>query len=396
MIDTGIKWIPEIKDGWKITKVKRLFFLSKQKAYQKNPVVLSLARSGIKVRDVSKNEGQTAESYEEYNPVKINDFLLNTMDLYSGANCNVSEVEGVISPAYSNLRKKVELNPYYFDFYFKVQYWTMAMFAHGKGVSFDNRWTLNTEGLLNYEVPLPTIDEQNKIVAFLKDKLFKIDELINVENQTVEKLKEYKQSIITEAVTKGLDKTVPMKDSGVSSIGVIPQHWNVRKFKTLAVLCNGKEIEKDDGDVPVYGSGGVFKWTNRPLHIGESLLMGRKGTIDNPMLVNGAFWTVDTMFYTDRFIDVIGKFLYYCCKGVIDYGFYKSGSVLPSMTQTEINNIYLPYTNISEQQEIVDYLDKKCYKIDELISLKQEKIEKLNQYKKSLIYEYVTGKKQVT
>ena len=85
-----------------------------------------------------------------------------------------------------------------------------------------------------------------------------------------------------------------MKDSGVASIGTIPTDWSIRKFKTLAKLCNGREVCAEGGDVPVYGSGGVFKWTNKPLHTGESLLMGRKGTIDNPMLVNGSFWTVDT------------------------------------------------------------------------------------------------------
>ena len=181
-----------------------------------------------------------------------------------------------------------------------------------------------------------------------------------------------------------------MKDSGVISIGLIPVSWSIRKFKTLAKLCNGREVNVDEGCVPVYGSGGIFKWTNIPLHSGESLLMGRKGTIDNPMLVKGEFWTVDTMFYTSEFYDIKGKFLYYCCKGTINYGYYKSGSVLPSMTQMEINNVFLPYTTSLEQDKIVNVLDKKCAQVDALIANQQTQIEKLKAYKQSLITEVVT------
>lgn len=139
---SGIKWIGEIPDNWNVRKVKQCFYISKEQAHEENPIILSLARAGVKVRDISNNEGQLAASYDNYNPVMPGDLLLNPMDLYSGANCSLSEVSGVISPAYINLRKKVELNPKFYDYYFKTQYWAMAMFAHGKGVSFDNRWTM--------------------------------------------------------------------------------------------------------------------------------------------------------------------------------------------------------------------------------------------------------------
>ena len=103
MKDSGVEWIGEIPENWGTVKVKQAFVRKNEKAQQENPVVLSLARSGVKVRDVSTNEGQVAESYYNYNPVSVGDLLLNPMDLYSGANCSISEVEGVISPAYVNL-----------------------------------------------------------------------------------------------------------------------------------------------------------------------------------------------------------------------------------------------------------------------------------------------------
>ena len=108
MKDSNIQWIGQIPDNWEIRKVKQCFYISKEQAHDDNPTVLSLARSNVKVRDISTNEGQMAASYENYNPVQPGDLLLNPMDLYSGANCNVSEISGVISPAYVNLRKKTQ------------------------------------------------------------------------------------------------------------------------------------------------------------------------------------------------------------------------------------------------------------------------------------------------
>ncbi len=379
--NTGIEWIPHIKSDWEIGKVKDLFYVSKEFATKMNPTILSLARSAIRIRDISNNEGQLAASYDNYNTVQIGDLLLNPMDLYSGANCNVSYVEGVISPAYSNLRAKTRLEPRYFDFYFKFQYWTMAMFAHGKGVSFDNRWTLNNDALLNYEIPIPSYQEQKQIVAKLEYKIAQIDKLITNQEKQIEKLELHKKVVIRDSILFDLN--------GLS--------FDKIKFKYCATLANGKEIDTEGGEYPVYGSGGVFKYTNKALFEGVSLLMGRKGSIDNPILVNEAFWTVDTMFYTTEISDlVLPKFLYYAVKEGIDYTYFKSGSVLPSMTQTEINNILLPYPSIKEQMRIVTFLDEKCELLDRLFAIKRQKIDKLNEYKKSLIYEYVTGKKHIS
>ena len=223
---SGIKWIGEIPDNWNVRKVKQCFYISREQAHEENPTILSLARAGVKVRDISNNEGQLAASYDNYNPVMPGDLLLNPMDLYSGANCSLSEASGVISPAYINLRKKVELNPKFYDYYFKTQYWAMAMFAHGKGVSFDNRWTMNAETLLNYYLPFPSSDAQDKIVDLINKKTAEIDSLIDIENQQIEKLKEYVESSIYEYLKKKLgvnindmsfESRTPMKKIGALS-----------------------------------------------------------------------------------------------------------------------------------------------------------------------------------
>lgn len=417
MINTGIVWLPSIPSTWSICKVKNQFYLSKTKASDKNPVILSLARSAVKIRDISNNEGQLAQSYEGYNPVKFGDLLLNPMDLYSGANCNMSEVEGVISPAYSNLRATNKLNPKYYDFYFKTQYWTMAMFAHGKGVSFDNRWTLNSDGLLNYEIPAPPIEEQNIIVSFLGEKISKADQLIHNQENQIEKLKQYKQSLISEIVKKGLDPNVPMKDSGIDWIGEINQTYVITSLKNVVIIKTGTTPssttkEYFDGNINWYTPGDfvsdcidksqrtitdiALKENNIELYpVGTTLLIGIGGTAGKVTKITQAGYS------NQQITALISKkcdfdYLFYYLKTIQKY--IKDNAMfttLPIINNSYLSSIKFVSPSILEQKRIVNYLNNKCSRIDTLIELKQQKIEKLNSYKKSLIYEYVTGKKEV-
>ena len=201
MKNSGIEWIGKIPKEWKVIKVSGAFERKNKKAKQEDPVVLSLARSGVKIRDISNNEGQLAESYYDYNPVNPGDLLLNPMDLVSGANCSISEVTGVISPAYINLGAKEGFNPLYYDYYFKVQYWSGAFFAHGSGVSFDNRWTLSVSVLFQYPLLVPSEAEQNEIATYIKNKSKMIDGLIDTKQKFIDELENYKKSIIYEYVT---------------------------------------------------------------------------------------------------------------------------------------------------------------------------------------------------
>ena len=410
LINTGVKWLPEINSKWKIGRVKDLFYISKELSTKNNPIILSLARSAVKVRDISNNEGQLAASYDNYNSVQVGDLLLNPMDLYSGANCNVSYVDGVISPAYSNLRAKIQLEPKYYDYYFKTQYWTMAMFTHGKGVSFDNRWTLNNDALLNYEVPIVPFNEQQKIVDILNKKVSQIDALIlNQENQ-IEKLKEYKQSLITKSVTKGLNQNIEMKDSGIYWLNSIPINWNISKLKYLYDNRNEKYIDGDyeyialeniesmsgkyiytetnknyllDGSICANKDDVIFGKL-RP-YLAKSFLVEKKSFVSSEFAVffskENSTKFLKYVFLSSVFIDVINSSTY--------------GTKMPRANIDFINNLKIAIPNIFEQNEIANYLDEKCYKIDKLIEIKQSKIEKLQEYKKSIIYEYVTGKKLV-
>lgn len=233
MKDSGISWMGDIPFTWEVKRVKHGFYRKKSEAHQDNPVVLSLARSGVRERDISNNEGQIAESYYNYNPVGIDDLLINPMDLYSGANCSISKIQGVISQAYINLRYREGYNPRYYDYYFKIQYWMMAFFAHGKGVSYENRWTLNADTLMNYPIIVPPYLEQCKIADYLDSKCTLIDSVILKQESVLKKLKDYRLAFISEAVTRGLNPNAPMKDSGVRFVESMPYHWENRKMITI-------------------------------------------------------------------------------------------------------------------------------------------------------------------
>lgn len=425
MNSTGIVWCPSIPSDWEVRRVKDCFYISKVKAGTKNPVVLKLARSGVQVKDVTVNGGQMAESYDDYNPVQVGDLLLNPMDLYSGANCNVSEVEGVISPAYVNLRAKETLNPYYFDYYFKIQYWTMAMFAHGKGVSYDNRWTINAESVKAYELPFPSVSEQNAIVDIIKRKSAHIDALISNAQQQIEKLKAYKQRVITETVTKGLDPDVTMKDSGYDFIGMIPASWKICKLRHIGTPQNGisKGGEFFGTGFPFVSYGDIYKNFTLPetvdglvntteterkqysVECGDIFFTRTSETIEEvgfscvceKTIPDATFagFVIRVRPFNDKLLTGFAK--YYFRSSHHRFYLVKEMNLVTraSLSQGLLKSMPVLVPPKTEQQEISDYLDHKCSQIDKLIALKQQKIEKLQQYKKSLIYEYVTGKKEV-
>lgn len=416
MKDSGIEWIGEIPVDWSMKRVKHIFTRKNEKVMQENPTILSLARDGVKVRDISNNEGQIAESYYNYNPVEKGDLLLNPMDLYSGANCSISKVQGVISPAYINLRANAGINPTFYDYYFKVQYWLMVFFSYGKGVSYDNRWTLSAETLMNYPAVALSYEEQCKRANYLDRKCAQIDAIISKQQQIIEKLKEYKLSIITEAVTKGLDPNVPMKDSGVEWIGKIPEHWNILKLQahTRMLTPMRDRPEKLDGDIP---------WVRIEDYDGKYISTSKEGlgvSLETVNEMNLKIYPVGSILCTSscdlgkcaivtrelvsnqRFINIIpdldtnSDYLYYLMlSNAKRLNHLSTGTIQANLSRKAFEHLMVQFPPFAEQKEIAEYLDKKCETVELSIRKKQELIDRLNLYKKSLIYETVTGKKEI-
>lgn len=183
-----------------------------------------------------------------------------------------------------------------------------------------------------------------------------------------------------------------MKDSGVEWIGVMPLTWKLCRLKHYARIRNGKDYKNvfsEDGEIPVFGSGGAFTTASRALYTKVSVLLGRKGTIDKPLFVDSPFWTVDTMYYTSIFENKNPKYFYYLCT-CIPFDFYQYGSAVPSMTQSDLNNVSFPAPPHHEQTAIANFLDTQCSEIDSLTADIEKQIETLQEYKKSVITEAVT------
>lgn len=183
-----------------------------------------------------------------------------------------------------------------------------------------------------------------------------------------------------------------MKESGIDWIGQIPEEWEVTKLKYVLLISNGKDyknIEVEEGGYPVIGSGGVFARARNYMYDGDVVLLGRKGTIDKPLFYSGKFWTVDTMFYSTALNGNNIKFMYYSSL-LIPFSYYSTATALPSMTQSDLNNHVLCLPSISEQQKIADFLDEKTAQLDKVKALLEEQIQKLKDYRSSLIYETVT------
>lgn len=261
----------------------------------------------------------------------------------------------------------------------------------GRGTTF---LELSTDELANYRVPNPSIQEQQKIANFLDHETAKIDTLIAKQEKLIELLKEKRQAVISHAVTKGLNPDVPMKDSGVEWLGDVPEHWSVGRLKNVLKIRNGKDykhVEVALGGYPVYGSGGIFRRSSEYLFDGESVLFGRKGTIDKPLVVKGKFWTVDTMFYSELNKDIDAQYVH--SQAILfPFDLLSTNTALPSMTQEDLLELGFVIPPYEEQLAISEAISNHNVNFSNIIEKATKQIELMKERKVALISAAVTGK----
>lgn len=379
MRDSGIPWIGEVPERWEFSKIKYHCTMK--------------SGDNITALDISDNGEYPVYGgnglrgfYKIYNK-NGNHILIGRQGALAG---NVHLVNGkfwatdhavvvtlkndVFINYFFRMLESMDLNQYAFD--------TAAQPG------------LSVSRIMNLNIALPNLEEQHRIADFLDSKCSEIDTLIENLRARMESAKEYKKAAITEAVTKGLNKDAKMKDSGIEWIGEIPEGWKVAKAKYCIEIQNGSDPHLE-GNIPVYGSGAKSFKTCGEYKNGPTVLIGRKGaTLHIPHYIVGKFWNVDTAFNVYTKPHYLLKYYYYCAVS-FDYKSYISQTTLPSMTQTNYENMVLPMPSMLEQQQIVSFLDSKCSEIDALLQNYEDQIATLAEYKKSLIYEYVTGKKEV-
>lgn len=389
MKDSGIEWVGTIPQDWQLSKIGNLYTQRNEKVSDKDYQPLSVTMQGILPQLATAAKTDDGDNRKL---VRVGDFAINSRSDRRGS-CGISPLDGSVSLINIILTPRTAMHPGYYNWLFHTTLFADEFYKWGHGIVAD-LWTTRWQEMKSITVPVPEYAEQERIAAFLDAECAEIDAVLEKTRASIEEYKKLKQAVITQAVTKGIRGDRPMKDSGIEWIGEIPAEWDYTKAKNCVNIQNGSD-PKTEGSIPVYGSGASSFKTCGEYKEGPSVLIGRKGaTLHIPHYISTKFWNVDTAFnvYAKPNFDL--KFYFYCACS-FDYRFYISQTTLPSMTQTAYENMFLPLPSNDEQRAIASYLDNRCEEIDALIWKKQECLAEIENYKKSLIYEYVTGKREV-
>ena len=406
MKDSGVEWIGKCPSSWQIQTIGSLFKVRNEKVNDTEYPPLSVTKNGIvpQMENVAKSDAN-----DNRKMVLADDFVINSRSDRKQS-CGVSSLDGSVSLINMVLypAKVVPVVPTYMNYLLKNYGFAEEFYRWGHGIVAD-LWTTRWQEMKSILLPMPSMEEQQQILEILDKKMNDVDRLIGNVQKQIEKLKAYKQSLITEVVTKGLDSTVPMKDSGVEWIGEMPKHWKIEKLKfnvsvnaekqsglDLPYIAlehiegfSGKRIETDSvyevDDAIVAHSGEVLFGKLRPY-------LAKVYKVEEETYVSSEF-----AVFSAETIDHQSLKWY-----MLSYGFLDTvnastyGTKMPRANIDFVKNMYIPVFDVQEQEEIAIYLNEKSSQIEQLIAIKKSKIDKLEQYKRSLIYEYVTGKKEVS
>ena len=416
MKDSGIEWIGCIPKDWGINTIFQLCKKIKNKnlgLQEKN--LLSLSYGKIKRKNIDTVEGLLPESFDGYNIIDKDDIVLRLTDLqndHTSLRVGISEERGIITSAYLTLRNRGDFVPKYLYYYLYSFDISKGFYGMGAGV----RQGLNWDGVKWLQVLAPLKDEQGRIATFLDIKCAKIDAVLEKTRASIDEYKKLKQAVITQAVTKGIRGDRPMKDSGSIWFGNIPVNWDMKKIKylfyikkdiagqegytVLSITQKGivpKDLSKNEGqlaenyshyqlvnpgDYAMNHMDLLTGWVDISKYTGVTSPDYRVFVLDDLESNNRSFYLyLMQMCYSNRIFYGLGQ-------GVSGMGRWR-------LQADKFLNFSIVVPSKDEQQEIADYLDAKCAEIDNLISKKEQYITEIENYKKSLIYEYVTGKKEV-
>lgn len=416
MKDSGIEWIGEIPEDWKVTKVKHHFNNKKEivgykvDSYER----LALTMNGVIKRSKTDANGLQPEKFETYQILRENELVFKLIDLQNITTSRVglSKYIGLVSPAYIIIHSCGNILPCFAEKYFFAMWYFQIFNALGdNGV----RSSLSTNDLLNLTILNPPIKKQKRIADFLDGKCRKIDSLKSDIQKQIENLEQYKKSVITEAVTKGINPDAKMKDSGSKWISQVPEHWKMDKLKYNLVVhevkgYGDKEVlslyrelgivqknSRDDNHNVTSEDTSKYKYVRK-----GDFVINKMKAWQGSVAVSDYEGIVSPAYYVYEFINkkYDKKYFHHLMRNKILADEFRriSGGIREGqwdLDRVQFENMYFPVPPKSEQIEIANYIESKYGNIEKSIELKQKQLETLEEYKKSLIFEYVTGKKEV-
>lgn len=410
MRDSGVAWIGMVPEGWTSFLLGQLVKQVKNKnvlLQERN--LLSLSYGKIKRKDIETAEGLVPASYDGYNIIEKGDIVLRLTDLqndHTSLRVGSATERGIITSAYLTLRPQNSVFPAFL--YYALHTFDVRKGFYGMGAGV--RQGLKYDEIRQIKVVLPALIEQHTIANFLDKKCSEIDAIIAEAKASIEEYKAWKASIIYEAVTKGLDPHAEMKDSGVAWIGEIPAHWKCCRQKHLIRLINGRAYKdsefEENGKYRILRVGNLFsnpKWYTSSLEL-DAEKYCEKGDLlyawsmsYGPVIWNGEKVIYHYHIWKTQLSDkLVTKFAYYYLIALSNNIRAEAhATTMGFVTMAAMNSAYIAYPATDEQVAISNYLDQKCAKIDALLKEKESLISDLESYKKSLIYEVVTGKRKV-
>jgi len=412
MKDSGISWIADIPEHWSVSKIGGLYSLRVTKVSDRDYPPLSVTNKGIlpQLETAAKTN-----AHDDRKLVCKGDFAINSRSDRRGS-CGISSYTGSVSLINTILRPMTEMHPQYYDWLFHTIQFGDEFYKWGHGI-VDDLWTTGWQDMKKISIPTPPITEQAVIADFLDEQCAEIDSLISDIQSQIEALEEYKRSVITEAVTKGLDSDVEMRDSGVQWIGKIPKHWAVDNPKWHFVQRKDRAT-KGLTQLTASQKYGVVTQEEYMEITGAKVVTVEKDFDILKLVCPGDFIIHMRSFqggleYSEKYGSISSAYVMLIPqKTILEPRFYKwffkspvyidalsstSNLIRDGQAMRYANFIQLPIPLMpkEEQQQIADYLDSKCAEIDSIIAEKKQQIETIEEYKKSLIFEYVTGKKEV-
>lgn len=428
MKDSGIEWVGAMPRAWKMNTIAQIFLQVKCKntgLQEKN--LLSLSYGKVKRKSIDTVEGLLPESFDGYNIIEKDDIVLRLTDLqndHTSLRVGLAEERGIITSAYLTIRNRSNFCPKYLYYYLHSFDIAKGFYGMGAGV----RQGLNWDGVKWLKILAPSVPEQERIAAFLDAECAEIDAVLEKTRASIEEYKKLKQAVITQAVTKGIRGDRPMKDSGIEWIGDIPAEWRKTQLRHCAAIKSGitlgKKYEKTDSlverpylrvanvqdgyvDLSVLTTIEVTQDEDLKYRLRAGDVLMTEGG-DRDKLGRGCVWhgEIEPCLHQNHIFAVqtskdtlLPEFLEYLTVSDVGRSYFDVTAIkttnLACTSSSKVLAFTIPLPSVEEQAEIVEALNTKCAGIDALVAKKQQYLTEIENYKKSLIYEYVTGKKEV-
>lgn len=404
--DSGVEWLGDIPASWSLLANKHIFRLKKKQVGKRSSEydLLSLTLRGVIKRDMENPEGKFPAEFDTYQEVRCGDFIFCLFDVEeTPRTVGLSPFNGMITGAYTVF----ELNDNFDNRFLYYFYMNLDAKKMLKPLYRGLRNTIPKDSFLSFKTFVPPHEQQTRIANFLDKKTALIDEAISIKEKQINLLKERKQIIIQQAVTQGLDPNVPMKDSGVDWIGDIPAHWNLMSLRYAFEFLNSRRVpisaverESRQGVYPYYGASGVIDYVDDYIFDEDLILIAEDGanllSKSTPLafVATGKYWVNN---HAHIIKPKFHGFKYWAeLLSGLDYTVFISGAAQPKLTRDRLASVLVPVPPKDEIQEIILFIEGIEPDLNHTIDIQKSQIEKLKEYKTTLINSAVTGKIKIT